>query len=129
MTNDTKNPFAGLDTSLLRSTAKPTSVVEKGEEIPQTIQPTPPLEVQKPIKKHVKIVKTKIGAYFTKEERTILKELEFKLNRDKEIIGQSDIIALAVVTLSKLLEKPISKLSSVEKIQDYIDSLLVKAKV
>jgi hypothetical protein len=75
-----------------------------------------------------KEIKRKVGAYFTKSERQILDDVEYKLNRGERVIGQSEILALGVETLGKILDGKHIRFSSVEKIREYITSLLSKAR-
>ena len=67
--------------------------------------------------------KRKIGAYFTTSQRQVLDDLEYQLNRGEWVIIQSDILALGVETLAKLLAGKQTKFTSVEKIRAYIDGL------
>jgi hypothetical protein len=86
---------------------------------------TTPLSTKKSEKKEKK---RKVGAYFTKSDRQILDDVEYKLNRGERVIGQSEILALGVETLGKVLDGKRTRLSSVEQIREYITSLLSKAR-
>ncbi len=86
---------------------------------------TTPLSTKKSEKKEKK---RKVGAYFTKSDRQILDDVEYKLNRGERVIGQSEILALGVETLGKVLDGKRTRFSSVEQIREYITSLLSKAR-
>jgi hypothetical protein len=94
-----------------------------------TSRPTPlPAHSKKskaPVKKEKK---RKVGAYFTKSQRQVLDDLEYKLNRGERVIIQSDILALGVETLAKLLDGKQTKFTSVEKLRAYIDAQLLRHK-
>lgn len=156
MADKPTSPFAGLDKALLRSTRQSPPAPPKQKEQqhneaaqegvapqPQENSPVPvvhnhttskpvirktPLVAQKKIEKRVvnKGIKRKLGAYFTKSERQVLDDIEYTLNRGERIIGQSEILALSVETLAKILQG--KSFSSIEKLRDYIDSRIVKGK-
>lgn len=76
----------------------------------------------------IKEKKRKVGAYFTKSERQNLKDLDYKLNRRDNVIGQSEIMALGVETLYKMLNSTNMRFTTVEKLREYIDGVLTSAK-
>jgi hypothetical protein len=104
-----------------------TSVTDGQRDMTSTLTPLPsPKKISKtPVKQEKK---RKIGAYFTKSQRQVLDDLEYKLNRGERVIIQSDILALGVETLAKLLDGQQTKFTSVEKIRAYLDALLLKHK-
>jgi hypothetical protein len=93
-------------------------------------QTTSPLPSQNKFTKELvkKEKKRKVGAYFSKSERQNLDDVEYKLNRGERVIGQSEILALGVETLGRILDAHQTRFSSIEKIREYIDTLLIKAK-
>jgi hypothetical protein len=110
-------------------TPQPPATPATDEQPDMTSRPTPLPSSKKISKAPVKQEKKrKIGAYFTKSQRQVLDDLEYKLNRGERVIIQSDILALGVETLAKLLDGKQTKFTSVEKIRAYIDALLLKHK-
>jgi hypothetical protein len=107
------------------SPATPTADAQREVKNSDTPLPSPRRTRNAPVTKGKK---RKIGAYFTKSQRQILDDLEYKLNRGEKVIIQSDILALGVETLAKLLNGEQTKFTSVEKIRAYIDALLLKHK-
>ncbi len=87
--------------------------------------PSPKKSSRAPVRK---VHKRKVGAYFTKSQRQVLDDLEYKLNRGEKIIIQSDILALGVETLAKLLDGKKTSFSSADNIRAYVDALLLKFK-
>jgi hypothetical protein len=113
-----KPPKAGGSTSV-------PAVEKKPRQQDTSTAPTPLLRQKKEHKvSEKKEKKRKVGAYFTKAERQILDDVEYNLNRGERIIGQSEILALGVETLGRMLDG--KRFASIEKIREYIDSFLLK---